>query len=313
MTKSEQEDQAILKLLEGSEAETAPEESDETSVEASAEASWARGYTELLGLIPAELDPVQPPPSAKKRLMAAVAESARDRSREGRTSKAHRPVPISGHPRFARGLTPPELAARAAANAAANAAGNAASDNRFRSFLTAAVIALMMVGVSGWFYLQLARQQELVGQLREELQATNQRLEELDDGRRDLVSSLRAVGLMPQHPIDWCPLRPAGEKPVQPDAHGSLLLVMENDRWSVRIRNLAPTVGNQVYILWFLDEDSPIKRINLGQGDRPVQIAATGIPRTMTAAAVTLEPSQDVTEPSGPRILYGHNRDMDRL
>ena len=298
MTKSEREDRAILKLLEDPHAVDSAESVEETAE--TAETSWFRGYSELLGLIPAELEPVTPPPVAKERLMAAVADATQDSSRLRDPATAH-PVPISGHPRFAV-RTPPELASQAAAD-----------DNRFRSFLLAAVIALMMVGVSGWFYLQLERQREVVAGLQQELQGTNQRLGELDNGRRDIVASLRAVGLMPQHPVDWCPLRPAGDIPIQPEAHGSLLLVRENDRWSVRIRNLAPAVGGRVYILWFLDEDTPIKRVNLGPGDRPVQIADTGIPRLMTAAAVTLETSQDATEPSGPRILYGHNRDMDRL
>jgi hypothetical protein len=190
---------------------------------------------------------------------------------------------------------------------------SAANDNRFPSFLAAAVIALLMIGVCGWFYVQLQRQRETVARLQEDLEATHVRLEELDDVRRDLVASLRDVGMMPADPVQWCPLRPAGEDPAQPDAHGSLLLVKDHGSWSVRIHHLEPAAADGVYVLWFLDEEAPLKKIRLGRGDRPVQISATGIPARMTAAAVTLEASIDTSEPSGPRILYGHSRDMDRL
>jgi len=153
----------------------------------------------------------------------------------------------------------------------------------------------------------------MAAQLQQELGQTKQRLEQIDDGRRDIVAALRDLGMMSPQPVDWCPLRPVGDNPPQPDAHGSLLLLKENDRWSVYLRNLEPAVGGQVYVLWFLDEDAALKRINLGRGDRPVKIAATGIPMLMTAAAVTLESSPEAAEPSGPRILYGHSREMDRL
>jgi len=257
-----------------------------------------RFYLELLGLLPDELEPETPSEGAKRRLMAAVAE----------VEVAGSTAP--GEPGEQRGSVPEQRAVSGLWTAPAPVAAN---ENRLRSFLVAAVITLMMVGVAGWFYVQLDRQRGMVAQLQDELRATNLRLEELNDGRRDVVASLRDVGMMESIPVEWCPLRPAGENPVQPDAHGSLLLVREHGRWSVRLHNLAAATGDQVYVLWFLDENRPLKKVNLGRGDRPVRIAATGVSELMTAAAVTLEASLDASEPTGPRILYGHSREMDRL
>ena len=310
----DQEDRLILALLEASEGanpetlEALQEDSDE-----------GRAYTELLGLIPRELPPTTPSPEIKKRLMAAVSEG---RARYNDATSGEEPsvgevVPLrSRRPQGdAATRVMADRPARRTSRKATSWKGTerAVSADRFRSFLVAAVIAFMMIGVSGWFYLQLQEQRETVAQLHEELRATNLRLEELDAGRRDVVASLRDVGMMPPEPVMWCPLRPSGEEPPQPYAHGSLLLAMHQGRWSVRIHNLEPAAAGKVYVLWFLDEEAPLKKVNLGRGDRPVQISATGVPQPMTAAAVTLEPSMDITEPTGPRVLYGHRREMDRL
>jgi hypothetical protein len=299
--KMDQQERIILALLEASGGEAPPgalEELQEDPAE-------GRAYTELLGLIPCELAPVIPSPRVKERLMASV---SGERSRDAR-SQEEDPEPAGAEILPMSSAVPGDDPGRTAGSRAPTAA----NDSRFRSFLAAAVIAFLMIGVCGWFYVQLQRQRETVARLQEDLEATHVRLEELDDVRRDLVASLRDVGMMPADPVQWCPLRPAGEEPAQPDAHGSLLLVKEHGSWSVRIHHLEPAAADGVYVLWFLDEEAPLKKIRLGRGDRPVQISATGLPAGMTAAAVTLEASMDTPEPSGPRILYGHSRDMDRL
>lgn len=303
----DQEDRIILALLEASGREGADPETLEALQEGT---DLGRTYTELLGLIPRELSPATPSPEVKQRLMAAVSEprapDADATADEG--SPAGEIVPI--HTRLPKGDAPTRAVADRAARRTSR---RATSGDRFRSFLVAAVIAFMMVGVSGWFYLQLQQQREAVTQLQRELEATHLRVEGLTAGRRDLVASLRDMGVMASEPVMWCPLRPAGGDSPQPDAHGSLLLAMQHGRWSVRIHNLEPAAVDKIYVLWFLDEDAPLKKVSLGRGDRPVQISATGVPDFMTAVVVTLEPSMDSAEPSGPRILYGHSREMDRL
>lgn len=303
---TDREDRIILALLEASGEETEPDSLGRLQ-EGSAE---GRAYTELLGLIPRALPAESPPPGVKRRLTAVLAAG---RAPDAESSPGADVLPLRTEPPRGNAQTR-AVADRAARRTARRvAAETAAGGHRFRAFLVAAVIAFLMVGVSGWFYVQLRQQRETVARLQTELEETILRLEELDDGRRDVVASLRDVGLMPSDPVNWCPLRPPEEAPPQPDAHGSLLLVMEHGRWSVRIHNLEPAAADKIYVLWFLEEDAPLKKVNLGRGDRPVQISATGIPMVMTAAAVTLESSMDAEEPSGPRILYGHRRDMDRL
>lgn len=294
------EDRVIFELLEAREVEFLDSHGRRATESLSQERlSLERSYAELLGLLPAELDPVEPSEGAKARLMAAVGQA-------GGSPLGERGVDASLEERGAPMVESMTGAAMASERRPVN-------DNRLRFFLVAAVVALMMVGVSGWFYVQLEHQRENVAQLQDELRVTNLRLEELNDGRRDMVASLRDVGVMEAIPVEWCPLRPAGENPEQPEAHGSLLMVKEHGRWSVRVRNLEAATGDQVYVLWFLNEDRPLKKVGLGRGDRPIQISATGMPELMTAAAVTLEASLDATRPSGPRILYGHSREMDRL
>lgn len=290
----QREDRLILELLEATgieELERARRSHDGDPTRA----AQAREYCEVLGLLPYELEPKAPSREAKARLIAAVAPDGETRARTPVQTRVQTPVQTAADPET--GSAPPV----------------AANDNRLRTFLVAAVVALMMVGVSGWFYLQLDRQRTTVAQLQNELMATHLRLEEMADGRRDVVASLREVGLLSASSINWCPLRPPGDNPPQPQAHGSLILVMDHGRWAVRLHELEPAQSDKVYVLWFLHDERPIKRVSLGRGDRPVRIADTGLPMPMTAAAVTLEGSVEVEEPSGPRILYGHRRDMDRL
>lgn len=257
-----------------------------------------REMVEALGLLAYGAEPMTPPASLKGKVLAAVAAESLEEEGSTPERKASPVAPIDGHPAFGGGRR--ELDERQ-------------GGGRLRSFLVAAVVAFMMLGVSGWFHLQLRQQQNVVSQLQEQLRSTNLRLEEVSDSRRDVMSALRGMSLLAPGPVEVCPLRPVGDEPVQPRAHGSLVLARENGRWYIRVRNLEPARGDEIYTLWFLNEDQALKKVNLGRGERALEVNASGVPAGMTAAAVTLEPSPETLEPTGPRVLYGHSREMDRL
>lgn len=292
------EDHVILAALESSLVDDGRivrpvSEGDEVPVE-----TLERIYTELLGLIPAELEPVEPRPELKDRILERVA--ADPQARPAAT--------VTPHPRF--------LEARAGAAETETTPKEPRRGRSLRPWLLAAVVALAAIGASFFFYSELRQeQQETIAALQQQLDATSQRVELLAEGRVDVVEALRALSVSAPEAVDVCPLQPVGAEPVQPEAQGSLVLAMSQGRWYLRARDLAPTEGTRTYVLWFLDVDGqPIQRVALKPGDdRAVELRAEGIPMSLDAATITLEPSPDTVRPTGPQVLYGHRREMERL
>lgn len=286
------EDQVILAMLEDSLVDDGRVVRPLSDAEPVPVETLERLYAEVLGLLPDELDPVTPRPELKDRIL--------ERVRQGDTVHDVEPIP---HPRF--------LAAQAEARASESeddASEEKSSRGPARPWLLAAILALAMLGGSTFLYLELREEQAATADLR-------QRVELLTSGRSDVVGALRALSDAVPVAVDVCPLRPTGEDPAQPAAQGSLILVMEQGRWYLRARDLAPPQGSRAYVLWFLDaDDQPLHRrvLNLDES-REIEIQASGIPRTMEAATITLEPSPTTARPTGPRILYGHRLEMERL
>lgn len=286
------ENQVIIETLEGTVGEGGPR--PRTGVAGRAEAEMIeRLYTEVVGLMPYDLDPVEPRPEVKARLMETIGGE--------RAAAPASPTPVTAHPRFQEGHEP------------AGAARPTPPGWGWRRLVAAAVVVLAAVGAFGWFYLQLAAQRSTVAHLEQELAATNQQLAELTESRTAVLAALRQMGQVPDR-LEFCPLRPRGERPLQPAAHGSLILAMEQGRWFLHARGLEPA-EDKSYTLWFLDEDdNPVRRVDIAPGDRTrLSHEAEGIPRQMASVVLTLEPSGETTRPTGPQLLYGHRREMSRL
>lgn len=297
------EDRIILALLEAS-GEDFDRVQEELSRAAGSEATpqdreMIRQYVETLGLLPLGLEPVAPRGGVKERLMAALGGDVAEVTAQDQEAEV-KPVAVAPR-RLFRKRQRPDAPVR--------------GFRYYMPHLVAACLAVALVAAGGWFRQELQEQRSVVAQLQEELHQTSRRLTELDEQRYDVVASLRGMTLLSPATVEVCPLRPVGEEPVQPQAQGSLVMVSQERRWSVRLHNLQPATAGQVYTLWFFDEkDRPFKKVNLGSGERKIELDSSMMPgKMMTAAAVTLEMSPEVEHPTGPQILYGHSREMDRL
>lgn len=313
------EDRVILAALEGEPLEDGrlrplvPRVAGDESAE-----TLERLYVELLGVIPQELDPIQPRPELKQSLMARIAaESAAEPAETVRPAAA-----VAPHPRFASRAEPPR-----------------------RSWAYLAAAAMVLLALGGFFFLygelvegrqtiaQLEQERQRAEQLEQELVAVerqlqhttaklqgeivaaNTQVEFLLGIRGDLTDAMRRLSVQAPETIEYCPLRPVGAEPVQPRAAGSLVLVMSDGRWFLKIRNLEPAEAGKVYTLWILDErDVPLARMPFVAGpDQQIELARQGIPMGLETALVTLEPSAETDRPTGPRILHGHRQEMERL
>ncbi len=293
------EDHVILAILEESLVDDGRvvrpvSEADEVPVE-----TLERLYVEVLGLLPEELEPVEPRPEAKAALMERIAAG----------DTVDDVAKVTPHSRF--------LEAKAAADemTPATTPGERRRPRGLRPWLMAAVMTLAMIGASFFLYFELRQDRATIAGLQQQLEATAHRVELLAEGRVDVVEALRALSVSAPEAVDVCPLLPRGADPTQPNAQGNLVLAMGQGRWYLRARDLAPAEGNRTYVLWFLDADGrPIRRVILEPGeDRAVELEDHGIPMGLNAASITLEPSPDTARPVGPQILYGHRREMERL
>lgn len=236
-----------------------------------------RAYVELLGLLAYGLDPVAPSPELKQRVMEAA------KAADGEPPRAVRPAP------------PPVAPLRRPARPGS------------RWLPLAAALALVAIGVSVFLGYRSIEQSRRLADLNRRLDEVMQRSERLAEVRHDLSWQLAMVT---SPGIEVCPLRPQGEEPPQPRAHGLLFLSPERGAWYLRIRNLEPRPDG-VYTLWFLRDGAPINGGVLTPGpDLDVELTNENMPSGpwMNGVAVTLESGPSVDRPTGPMLLFGDEK-----
>lgn len=274
----DREDEVILRILEG---ERPAEEGDGGADDEGTE-TLQRLYTEVLGLLPYELEPMAPSQAVKERLMRAI---AADEAAAGSTA--------SNVAKFPQRSAAASMAPRRSPRARVWAA-------------VAAAVVLLVVAAGGFWTGQNFADTGSIADLRQEL-------ERAEVGRRDVVEALREASPAMPRRVEVCPLLPTGERP-QRLAFGNLVLLPEHGRWHVRIHQLEPARGAETYILWFLLDGEPVKKIVLGPAlGHGLEAGEFGLPVTMNAAALTLEPTSDSPRPTGRRVLYGEAPDMEIL
>ncbi len=307
---------AALEALEGGiDAPGGPARSDETAE------MLARLYTEVLGLVPYELEPVVPAASVKASLMSRLtSETASDISGD-----ETRPAPVSPVP-----VVPVAAAAepvRAAAPAPAvplrasqemripprMAVGAASRPVRARRWplALAAMLAFAMLGLSLWLYTQVGAQNATIASLRSELSRERSRSEgaiakvrQLENDGLDLREKFSlvtspAVLVSPMRPVE----RP-GQPAAQPDARGVLFVAADHQHWYMTLRGLQPVQAGQAYKLWFVADTGAVSAGSFtAQPGAPIELSSEHMPAGTKGVLVTLENSPQAPAPSGPEIL----------
>ncbi len=286
---AQSEDLTILAALETLEAgiesprgAARPDEESET---------LSRLYTEVLGLLPYQLDPVDPSAGAKARLMAVVRGEAGPMAAE--PARVPPPVPRQ-EPRTARHQATAPAARRA---------------SRWPLRL-AAVLALALLGLSAWLYSRVGAQSATIAALQHQLSLERARSEgaiakvrQLENEGFDLRQSLtlvssRAVLVSPMRPVGQ-----PGQPPLQPDAHGMLFVAADHQHWYMSLQGLQPAPAGQVYKLWFV-ADRPVSSGSFtARTGEPMDLSSKQMPAGTKGAIVTLERDPNAPAPTGPTIL----------
>ena len=304
---------AALEALEGGiDASGGPARSDETAE------MMARLYTEVLGLVPYELEPVMPAARVKASLMARLTSEAAPEAVDGdETRPAAVPVPpvpvAAAEPVRAAAPAVPLRASqemRIPPRMAAVAASRPARARRWPLAL-AAMLALAMLGLSVWLYSQVGAQQATIASLRNELARERSRSEgaiakvrQLETDSLDLTEKFSlvtspAVLVSPMRPVE----RP-GQPAVQPGARGVLFVAADHQHWYMTLRGLQPVAAGQAYKLWFVADTGAVSAGSFSaQPGAPIELSSQHMPAGTKGVLVTLEADAQAPAPSGPEIL----------
>lgn len=287
------EDMTILAAVEAlgreidlPEGVTRPDEASET---------LARLYNEVLGLLPFELEPVEPSPEARTRLMALLhGDETQPAAEQARAS-----VPLSS----SREMRP----ARAAPAPQPPLAATRPARRSWWPTALAAALALVALGLSAWLYLQLGQHQRTIAQLRQELEGERSRLaaalaevRKAETGASDLRERFQ---LVTSPAVEVSPMRPVGEPPPQPEAHGILFVAADHQHWYLSVRNLQPATAGKAYKLWFMTDQGAVSFGHFTAEPGEHELASAHMPAGTKGVLVTLEDNPEVAAPTGPKIL----------
>ena len=274
-----------------------PQESDRTSDE-------ERTVVELLGALPAELDPVEPPVRVKQKLFAQLG--------IGLTGDAGSvdPTDRSESPSVAHVVRDGDVGDVVPFRAPA-------PQPRWVGLLAAAAV-LMAVGLaalSGVFYAQLSQQSDLIGALESELadraDADNASGDSLAQVRHELNEVRQRLGVFTSPDTRVCRL--ASRDAAQPGATGAVFM-RDGGGWVLTARNLQKCKLGREYRVWFVTEDGKLNggSFFVKDEDTRVEIGADELPQGTIGVMITLEyPGEAEEEPAGPTVLFGdESREM---
>lgn len=300
------EDLTILAALEALEKGLkAPEGAVRADERPDESATLVRLYTEVLGLLPYELEPVAPSAGAKARLMTLV--------HGDETQPAATLVPV---PAVTPLRTPVPTAQRhptqefaVPRRSSAGAASRPARPSRWPLALAAA-FALALLGLSFWLYSQVGEQRATIAGLRQELSRERSRADGAVAQARQLeAASLdmrERFSLVTSPAVLVSPMRPMGQPPLQPGARGVLFVASDHQHWYMALQGLQPVQSGKTYKLWFVASAGMVDAGSFSaQPGAPVELSSQHMPAGTKGVLVTLENDPRATAPAGPEILRG--------
>jgi len=258
----------------------------------------ARLYTEVMGLIPYQLEPVEPSPEVRTRLMALInGDETRPAAEVSQvTPPAAVPLRASQEVRASRPVSTVQ-----------GAAASRRAPSRWPLAL-AAVLSLALLGLSAWLFLQVGRQQETIATLQQELDTERARVaevtEEAERVRAASLSMREKFSLVTSPAVEVSPMRPVGEKPPQPYARGILFVASNHQHWYLSLDGIQPAPTGQAYKLWFVVDQGAVDAGSFtAQPGAPIELDSKHMPAGTKGVLVTLEADPQSPAPAGPEIL----------
>jgi len=282
------EDRTILAALEAGGEPPTPGEATE------ADETLARLYTEVLGLVPYELEPAAPRPEIKSRLLSIVRGDEtlpgdETQEMEPRPAPAAVPAPVRPVPVPSREMPV--------------ARGMAMSARRRSVWPTALAAALLLaLGLCGWLFLRQARMEETIARLETELATERREAEQSVAGMQAAMERMRVnFALVTAPAVKVSPLRPVDP---QSQARGILFVAADNQHWYLAVHDLPPAPPGRDYQLWWEAAEGTFSGGVFDPADgEKVELYSETMPAGTRDVMITLEPARGGSKPSGPEVL----------
>ena len=290
----------------------------------------ARLYTEVLGLIAYDLEPLEPSAAVKARLMAAVRRAKpmemQDVGESGLLTPAE-PIRLTSVPQVSpprSGNVPTPAPFRSVPSA--GTARPASSETRIPrpTSLTppprrairparwplalAASLAVLFAGLSVVLYLQLAQQRETLDALGQQLDLERGRaasaVKQARRSEADALSLREKFALVTSPAVEASPMRPPAANPLQPGARGVLFVASDHQHWYLCLHGVEPAPAGKTYKLWFMANGVPVSGgVFTARPGEPVELSSKEMPAGTKAVKVTLEADPQAPKPAGPEVL----------
>jgi anti-sigma-K factor RskA len=292
----------------------------------------ARLYTEVLGLISYDLEPVEPSAGVKARLMAAIHRAEPMKTRDVGESALLTPAEpfrlnsIRPAQPPQSGSVPTPAPFRSVPSAAGTTPRPASSETRIPrpTSLTpplrravrpsrwplalAASLALLFAGLSVVLYIQLTEQRETLDALGQQLDLERGRaasaIKQARRSEADALSMRDKFALITSPAVEASPMRPPAANPLQPGARGVLFVASDHQHWYLCLHGMEPAPAGKTYKLWFVANGVPVSGgIFTARPGEPVELSSKEMPAGTKAVKVTLEADPQTPKPAGPEVL----------
>jgi hypothetical protein len=272
----------------------------------------ARLYAEVLGLMPFELDPVEPSPEVRTRLMSLIQGDETQPAPELARAAQAAAVAASAAPAVPTAVpSRPSQPSQPSQEVRVQRPVQGPVPRRKRSqwpLALAATLAFLLLGLSAWLYLQLGEQRQTIAQLEQQLDTERTRADQaVAEARRIEASRLdlqEKFALITSPAVEVSPMRAVGEPPLQPHARGILFVASDHQHWYMALHGLRPAENGQAYKLWFLADQGPVSGGSFtAQPGTPLDLSSKHMPAGTKGVLVTLEEDPKAAVPTGPEIL----------
>jgi cell division protein FtsB len=275
------------------------------------EETLMRLYTEVLGLIPSELEPVAPSPGARERLLTAIGAVPAAPGAEGTAPKAERqtgsrPVPVP-MPAPVTSETPPAPVPVSDTSRPVPRPAPAPRPRRPSRWplALAATLALAFAGLSAWLWQASQEQRAEIADLRQQIEAQSQISEQAVRERQQANAEMDKMRdqftLVTSPAVAVRPMQAVGD---QPDARGMLFVAPDHQHWYLSLEGLQPAPAESVYKLWWVTAQGPLDAGSIvAEAGQRIRMGSDAMPADIRDVVITLEPAGSGPEPSGPPVL----------
>ncbi|HEX4494255.1 MAG TPA: anti-sigma factor [Thermoanaerobaculia bacterium] len=270
------------------------------------DATLARLYAEVMGLMPYELEPVAPTAGAKARLMTLIqGDETQPAGSVARIAKAAGAEPLQAP---APRTTPRPTQEFALPTAPRRSSAGAASRPTRWPLALAAAFTLALLGLSFWLYSQVGEQRSTIAGLQQELSSERARSEAAVAQARQLEAASfdmrQKFSLVTSPAVLVGAMRPMGQPPLQPTARGVLFVASDHQHWYMELQGLEPVAAGKTYKLWFVANAGTVNAGSFSaQPGAPIELSSQHMPAGTKGILVTLENDPRSTTPTGPEIL----------